>query len=397
MPRYLLTVKKADALKEPGRYADGGGLYLVVGKGDARSWIMRIMQRGRRHDIGLGSAHFVTLAEAREMAEEIRMHAKRGGDVGAYVRQRREQAIGVMTVERAGRKHFAEANVGLSQRTRDLWESRLEHYVFPIIGSMKIEEVAPKDVKRVLQPIWNKTPETAHRVRSRLNQLFNWAIVEGHYPSGNPVPGVELGMTEVSRETRHHAALPWKELPGFMTKLSARGGTTARCLELLVLTATRSQEVRGARWEEFDLEAGVWTIPAERMKGKLDKRKPHRVALSPEAVAVVKSMKGLHTELVFPSPRSKVLSDMAFKSIFKHMGYDDITAHGFRSTFTDWASEGGIFEPELVERALAHTEKDAVRKAYARSDLLARRVPLMDAYSAYAYGREWKAPELLNT
>lgn len=294
MPRYLLTVKKADALKEPGRYSDGGGLYLVVGKGDARSWIMRIMQRGKRHDIGLGSAHFVTLAEARDMAEEIRMHAKRGGDVGTYIRQRREQAIGVMTVERAGRKHFDEASEGLAQRTRDLWESRLEQYVFPAIGSMKIEDVAPKDIKRVLQPIWNKTPDTAHRVRSRLNQLFNWAIVEGHYPTGNPVPGVELGLTDAKRETKHHAALPWAELPAFMKELRARGGTTARCLELLILTATRSIEARGARWEEFNLKEGVWTIPAERMKGKLDKRKPHRVALSPEAIKVVESMERLH-------------------------------------------------------------------------------------------------------
>jgi hypothetical protein len=143
MPRYLLTVKKAQAIKEPGRYSDGGGLYLSVGEGDARSWIMRIMQRGKRHDIGLGSAHFVTLAEARESAEKIRAHAATGGDVATFVRQRREQAVGVMTVERAAKLHFAEFSKGMAKRTRDMWESRLVASVYPIIGNMTIEQVTP--------------------------------------------------------------------------------------------------------------------------------------------------------------------------------------------------------------------------------------------------------------
>jgi len=324
------------------------------------------------------------LAEAREMAEEIRIHARKGGSVEAYIRRRRDEQAKVKTVEQAARLHFAEASKGLAKRTRDLWEARLEEYLLPVIGHMPIADVTSREVKRVLSPLWTAKPDTAHRVRSRLNQLFKWASVEQIYPHPNPVDGVGEALGDNTRDTKHHAALPWRELSGFMSELAERGGTTARCLELLILTATRSQEVRGARWDEFDLAHGVWTIPAERMKGKVDKRQPHRVALSKQAVAVVRSMLGLHPELVFPSPRNKVLSDMAFKSVFKHMKQDTITAHGFRSTFTDWASENGEFEAELVERALAHVEKDQVRKAYARSDFLDRRKPLMQAYSDFA-------------
>lgn len=153
----------------------------------------------------------------------------------AYIRQRREQAIGTLTVERAARKHFAEASKELSQRTQDLWLSRLEQHAFPIIGHMKMDEVAPRDIKRVLLPIWEKA-ETARRVRSRLSQLFKWAIVEGHYAAGNPVSGVEEGLPKNTRETKHHEALPWKDLPAFTADLAGRGGSTARCLELLILT-----------------------------------------------------------------------------------------------------------------------------------------------------------------
>lgn len=383
MPRYLLTVKKADALKAPGRYADGGGLYLSVGEGDARSWVMRIMQRGKRHDIGLGSAHFVTLAEARDAAEKIRAHAAGGGDVGTFVRQRREQAAGVLTVERAATMHFDEASRGLAERTRDMWQRQLTDLVYPIIGQMRLEDVTSSDIERVLQPIWTKTPDTAHRVRARLKKMFGWAIVKKHRPGPNPVHDVEDGMVSNSRETKHHEALPWADLPAFMKDLAKREGTSARCLEWIILTGARSIEARGARWEEIDLKEAVWTVPAERMKGPIDKRKPHRVALSPEAIAVVEKVRGLHPEILFPSPSDKVLSDMVFKSLFKRLGKDDITAHGFRSAFSDWAAENGVFEAELVERALAHVEKDKVRRAYARSDLLDRRRALMQQWAQF--------------
>lgn len=387
MPRYLLTVKKADALKTPGRYSDGGGLYLSIGEGDARSWIIRIMQRGKRHDIGLGSAHFVTLAEARDAAERIRAHAKTGGDVATFVRQRREQATGAMTLERAAKLHFAEHSKGMAERTRDMWESRMTAHVYPLIGHMRIEEVTPRDIKRVLLPIWTKTPDTAHRVRSRLNQLFTWSIVEGHHPGPNPVPGVEFGLTDNSRETKHHEALPWADLSAFVKDLAKREGMSARCLEFIIHTGARSIEARGARWDEFDFKEAVWTVPASRMKGPIDKRKPHRVALSPEALAVVEGTRGLHSDLLFPSPTGKEMSDMVFKSLYKRMGHDNLTTHGFRSTFADWAAENGICDPELVERALAHIEKNTVRRAYVRGDLLDRRRELMNTWSAFVVDR----------
>lgn len=383
MPQHLLSVKKVDAIKLPGRYSDGGGLYLSVGTGEARSWVLRIMQNGKRHDIGLGSAGFVTLAEARELAKEIRGHAKGGGDVGLFVRQRREQSAGVMTVERAATLHFEEASEGKATRTRDMWQSRMKAYVLPVIGSMRITDVTSSDIKRVLLPIWTRTPDTAHRVRARLNTLFAWAIVEKHHPGPNPVPGVEHGMVNNSRETKHHEALPWKELPAFMADLSKRGGTSARCLELIIHTGMRSGEARGACWGEFDFKEKVWTIPAARMKGPLAKRKPHRVALSAEAIAVVEGMRGLHRDLVFPSPQGKEMTDMVFKSLYKRMGHMTITTHGFRSAFSTWAAENDICHPELVESALSHVEKDKVRGSYQHGDLLDRRRELMDKWSAF--------------
>ena len=383
MPRYLLTVKKADAIKAPGRYSDGGGLYLSVGEGDARSWIMRIMQRGKRHDIGLGSAHFVTLAEARDAAEKIRAHAKAGGDVQTFVRQRREQAAGVMTVELAGQQHFDQASEGLAERTRDMWQRQLTDLVYPIIGQMRLEEVTSSDIERVLRPIWTKTPDTAHRVRARLKKLFGWAVVKKHHPGPNPVSDVKDGMTDNSRETKNHAALPWADLPAFMKDLAKREGTSARCLEWIIHTGARSIEARGARWDEIDFKEAVWTVPAERMKGKLAKRKPHSVALSPEAIEVAHRVRGLDPEILFPSPTGKVLSDMVFKSLFKRMGKDDITAHGFRSAFSTWAAVHGVFDAELVEHSLAHIEKDKVRRTYQRSDLFDRRRKLMNAWSAF--------------
>lgn len=386
MPLQILTVKSIQAIKKPGRYSDGGGLFLVVGKGEARSWIMRIMQNGKRHDIGLGSAHFVTLAEAREAAEVIRKHAKNKknpGDVGTLVRKRREQVAGVMTVQKAADLHFEEASKGLAARTRDMWKSRLVASVYPIIGTMRLEEVTSSDIKRVLQPIWTKTPDTAHRVRTRLHQMFAWAIVEKHHPGPNPVTDVEAGMVNNSRETKHHAALPWAALPTFAKDLAKHKVTSARCLEWIIHTGARSIEARGARWDELDLKEGIWTVPAERMKGPIDKRKPHRVALSPEALAIVERVRGLHPDLLFPSPTGKVLSDMVFKSLFTRMGKDDITAHGFRSAFSTWAAANEICHPEVVERALAHVEKDRVRGSYQHDDLLDRRRKLMDQWSSF--------------
>ncbi|WP_371154140.1 tyrosine-type recombinase/integrase [Jannaschia sp. 2305UL9-9] len=389
MPRYLLSVKKVQALKEPGRYADGGGLYHHVGKGDAKSWIMRIMQRGKRHDLGLGSAHFVTLAEAREMAAEIQAQARAGESVETFIRKRRDANASVKTVEQAARLHFAEASKNLSKRTRDLWESRLNEDVLPVIGHMPIHEVTSRDIKKVLSPIWFKKPDTAHRVRSRLSQLFKWASVEGHYPHNNPVEGVEEVLGDNSRDTKHHAALPWKELPAFMTDVATRDGTSARCLEWLILNACRSIEARGAKWDEIDWNRKVWTIPAERMKGKVDRRKEHRVPLSEEALAVLEKVKGLDTELIFPNPRGKILSDMAFKSIFKRMERDNITAHGFRSCFQDWTDDNGVADTMLADKALAYVEKNQVRKAYARSDLFERRRELMDTWGRFSTSKNW--------
>lgn len=387
MAIHKLSAKEVKSLKEPGRYSDGGGLVLAVGPGNAKSWIMRIMQRGKRHDIGLGPAEYVGLKEARDLAYQIKKHAVAGGDVKEFMRLRRSTPEATETVEQAARRHFEEVckEKKLARRTRDLWMSRLESFVFPKIGHEDVNDITPKHIKDLLLAIGDKR-ETAHRVRQRLLAFFDWAKVEGILEIDNPVKPVEQGKLEKNYEPKHRAALAWEELPAFMKDLSERYGSTARCLELLILTASRSIEVRGARWEEIDFEAAIWTVPAERMKGPLGKRKPHEVPLSPEAIEVLHRVQGLDPELVFPSPRGKVLSDMAFKSIFKNLRRE-ITAHGFRSTFMDWARDNDIGDEDLRERALAHVVAAKTKRAYNRSTLFERRRRLMNEWSKYSFGK----------
>lgn len=375
-----LTVKRIAALSAPGMYGDGGGLYLRVGPTGGKSWILRTAVHGRRRNLGLGSASLIGLAEARQEATKLRKVARDGGDPDTI---RRRQTF---TFEEAARKvHGNLVPTWKNAHHSAEWLSSLNRYAFPRIGTRPIETLGACDVLDVLSPIWTAKPETAKRMRQRMSVIFDWAKSAGHYLGGNPVTGIKRALPTVKPQVDHMAAMPWTGLPAFMEALGEREGLSALTLQFLILTATRSGEARGARWDE--IEGDVWTVPGIRMK----RGKPHRIPLSPQAVAILDKARGLGADLVFPGvvkgrKGEHVQSVNVFRALFQRMGADGITTHGFRSSFRDWASESAHAQREIAEAALSHTVGDAVERAYARSDLFERRRGLMDAWGQYVSG-----------
>ncbi len=389
MPR--LTVKSVAKLVEPGLYGDGQGLYLRVGAGGAKSWVLRTVVHGRRQELGLGSASLVSLGEAREEAQALRKIARAGGDPKASRNKAR-----VMTFEDAARAKFKELeptwkNPGHGRR----WISSLETYAFPFVGDRQIESIGTADVLSVLTPIWASKNDTARRVKQRVSVIFDWAKGKGHYHNENPVNGVERVLPPVKKRAEHMPALPWADVPSFFADLGEREGVSARCLSFLILTCVRSGEVRGARWSE--IQGDVWGIPAERMKGGV----AHRVPLCDGALGVLEAVRGLDEDLIFPSaqrgPKSpaRQMSDTVFKRLQDRMGCEGFTVHGFRSSFRDWCSESAHADREVAEAALAHSFGNKVEQAYARSDLFERRRSLMDAWGRFVTGQAGEVLELV--
>ncbi|MEO1458817.1 MAG: integrase arm-type DNA-binding domain-containing protein [Pseudomonadota bacterium] len=386
MPK--LTKKLIDALKEPGRYGDGNGLYLLVGPTGAKSWVLRIVAGDRRRDFGLGSCRDVTLAEARELAAETRKQVRAGVDPVAE----RKKAAGIPTFEEAARKVHAIIRPNWREGVHvKHWIASLENDAFPKIGARSVCDVTSADVLSVLTPIWFEKPETARRVRQRLRQVMQWAKGAGYYEGENPVDAAAGSLPRhTTQQTRHHTALPFAEVPAFMAHLQERDGVAARALAFTILTAARSGEIRGARWEEVDLGNAVWTIPAARMKMKRD----HRVPLSPDAVRVARSMEGFDEDLVFPGhKRGRPMSDMTLAAVLKRMKVE-ATVHGFRSAFRDWAAERTNFPREVAEHALAHSVGNAVERAYARSDLFEKRREMMETWARFCLPRVADVVEL---
>ncbi len=377
MPK--LTVKLLQAIKEAGRYGDGDGLYLEVGRTGSKSWILRTTVQGRRRDIGLGGISWVSLAEARDKARAFRKIAKDGGDPLA---ERREKE-GMPTFEEAARIVYDNLKPGWRKGGVHVkhWISSLERLVFPAIGQRPIDTIQSSDVLTVLTPIWHKTPETARRVKQRIRTVMAWAKGANLYPGENPVDAAEGSLPRhVAGEVRHYAAMPYDALPGFMAELAGRNGVAALALQFLILTAARSGEIRGARWSEIDLENGVWTIPGARMKAKKD----HRVPLTAESLAVLDAARRLDQDLVFPGQRhGKPMSDMTLTAVLRRMGRGQFTAHGFRSTFRDWAAERTNAPREIAELCLAHFVGNAVERAYRRSDLFDKRRQLLETWTRW--------------
>jgi len=359
-------------------HGDGGGLYLSVKSSGAKSWILRTVVHGRRRDLGLGSASLVTLAEARERARTLRKVAREGGDPDTL--RKRE----TLTFAEAAKKvHANLLPTWRNAKHAETWLATVEAHANRQFGDRPIVTVGTADVLKVLSPIWIEKHETAKRLRQRISTIFDWAKGAGHYPHENPVNGLKKALPMVKRRAEHMAAMLWRDVPKFMAELATREGVSARTLELIILTAARSGEARGARWSE--IEGNVWTVPGERMKRGV----PHRVPLSAEALAVMESVRGLDDDLIFPSvqrgPRgeAKGQSVMVFKALLKRMDRSGFTVHGFRSTFRDWCSESARTERELAEAALSHATGNEVERAYARSDLFERRRDLMDQWARF--------------
>lgn len=366
----------------PGRHGDGRGLFLYVKPSGARSWVLRYQVTGRRRDLGLGAYPDVTLAMARERASEARRLIAEGQDPIAKKHQAKPKTFKDAAYELIESKRPGWKNAKHAAQ----WPSTLEAYVFPKIGRLQITKVQTVDVMSCLTPIWSEKPETANRVRQRIEAVIDYASALGIRKGDNParwrghLDNLLPKPTKV-KAVKHHPALPHAEIADFVADLSGRNGIAARALEFTILTAARSGETRGMTWAEVDLENGIWTIPAERMKAG----KEHRVPLTSQAVACLGS-RGEDASLVFESETKpgKAISDMSMTAVLRRMKRSDITVHGFRSTFRDWAGETTGFPREVIEAALAHGIKDKAEAAYARSDLFDKRRKLMEAWASVA-------------
>ncbi len=366
----------------PGRHGDGRGLYLYVKASGARSWVLRYQVTGRRRDMGLGAYPEVSLAMARDRALRARRVIQEGGDPIAGKRRAqpktfRDAALELIESRRPGWK---------SARHAAQWTSTLEAHAFPGLGRMQVARIGPADVIGVLKPIWNDRPETASRVRQRIEAVLDYASAPGIRTGDNPARwrghlDHPLPKPAGVRAVRHHPALPHAGIAGFMEDLSGRTGVAARALAFTILTAARSGETRGMTWAEVGPDAGVWTVPGARMKAGRE----HRVPLADAAIALLGD-KGDDAALVFGSgtKAGRPISDTTMTAVLRRMGRGGITVHGFRSTFRDWAGETTGFPREVIEAALAHGIRDRAEAAYARSDPFDRRRKLMEAWAAVA-------------
>lgn len=361
-------------LKQPGRYSDGNGLILDIGKSGRGSWIVRVQVDGRRRDIGLGSLSSLSLGQAREAAAQIRRDAKVGIDVVAA--RKREQNV-IPTFKTAALKVHAEHKAAWKNGKHQLqWMRTLEVYVFPAIGDSLVSDIEGPAIRDLLAPIWLSKPETARRVRQRIGTVLDWAFAKGYRSTEAPMRSLSKGLPRQPRKNGHFEAMSFTDIPAFVASLRERVSGGRLALELLILTAARSGEVRGCRWSEIDLSKQLWTIPAHRMKAG----EVHVVPLSDAAIDVLKRAEIFRSplsDLVFPgqNPR-RALSDMTLLKILRDRQLG-VTVHGFRSTFRDWVAEETNYAGEIAEAALAHAIPNKVEAAYKRTDFLEKRKALM--------------------
>lgn len=380
-----LTVLGVRAATTPGRYQDGDGLILLVKSKTARSWLLRVQVNGKRRDFGLGSATDLTLAEAREKADSLRKLAKSGVDPVAAKKAALVAEVAIPTFKDAAKIVHEEQKAGWSNgKHQAQWLATLNLYVFPAIGERSVDKVDSAAIRDLLLPIWLEIPETARRVRQRIGSVLDWAHAKGYRPNEAPMRSISKGLPRQPKKDGHYASLPYDEAPAMMTKLSEADTVGRLALRFLILTAARSGEVRGATWNEFDIQAATWTIPASRMKAG----KAHTVPLAPSALVLLEqaseyrvSTKG--EEVVFPGWKRKPMSDVTMAKVLRTAGGGKSTVHGFRSSFRDWAAEMTGTPGEVVEAALAHSVANKVEAAYRRTNYLEKRRPLMDAWASY--------------
>lgn len=378
-----ITAAKLRSLREPGRYSDGDGLFLDLRGPGKGSWVLRVQANGKRQDIALGALKNLSLADARDAAYEIRRKLAQGVDP---IAERKKQRAMIPTFKEAAISVHAEHKDGWKNgKHQNQWLSTLENYVFPAFGDQLVSEIETPAIRDVLAGIWLSKPETARRVRQRIGTVLDWAYVKGFRASEAPMRSLSKGLPRQPKKDGHFAALSYREVPAFLARLQERTSVGRLALEALILTAARSGEIRFARWAELDLEAGLWSIPAERMK----MGRPHVVPLAPQAIAVfehAKEFKELSTDLVFPGQKlKKPMSDMTLLKILRDMEMS-VTVHGFRSAFRDWVADQTNYPGEVAEAALAHAIPNKVEAAYRRTDFLEKRRDLMRDWGAYCNG-----------
>ena len=383
-PEKALSAARVRTIREHGRHADGNGLYLVVDRSGAKRWVLRTVVHGKRRDIGLGGLSTVSLAEARETATTLRKIARTGGDPLA---ERRKAQAYVPTFEETARKVHAEYSVNWKNPKHIAqWINTLEKYAFPVFGDRRVDQIGTPEVLKALSPIWHTKPETARRVRQRIGTVMDRAKVAGFRTGDNPIDGISKGLGNQPTRKVHHAALPYPEVHGFIDELrNTDGSESARlAFEFLILTATRTSETLLAEWSEINVESRTWTISSERMKTNLE----YRVPLSSRCLEIMGRAKELSdgSDYLFHGQSTgKPLSNMVFLMMIRRMGMGKkITAHGFRSSFRDWAAERTNFSREVCEKALAHTIRDHTEAAYRRGDLFDKRRDLMETWAADA-------------
>jgi integrase len=324
---------------KPGRLQDGGGLFLDVDPSGAARWVQRLMVRGRRRDIGVGPLSVITLAEAREIASANRKLARAGGDPIAENRARRAADEAPTFEDAAQRCYDARADAWRNDKHKAQWLSSLKAYAFPKIGRMRVNDITTADVLDVLTPIWTTKAETALRVRQRLGLVLDWSKAKGWRETASPTRELGKALPSRVRTKRHQPAMPYADVPAFLTNLRETGAaaSTKAAMELLILTAARTSEILQARWSEFDLAKGVWTVPADRMKA----RRAHAVPLSTRALVILSAMKEAHSgkgDFVFEAKPGKALSQMALLQVMRRLELAYVP-HGFRSSFRDFAAE----------------------------------------------------------
>ncbi|MFK5598327.1 tyrosine-type recombinase/integrase [Methylobacterium sp. HMF5984] len=386
-----LTALGVARLNAPGMYGDGGGLWLQVSGKGAKSWIYRFTLGGKARAMGLGSANTFSLAEARDKARDCRKLTAEGLDPIEIRSGRRQdaavEAARAITFRTCAASYIEAHRAGWrNNKHAAQWTATLEAYANPTFGDLPVQAVDTGLVMQALEPIWSAKPETATRVRGRIESVLDWATARSYRRGENParwkghLQNLLPKRSKVQR-VEHHPALPFAELPAFMRLLERQPGIASKLMAFTILTAARTGEALGVRWCEIDMEAGIWIVPAERMKGGAE----HRVPLSAAALAVLVQMRGLNETFVFPSGRrSKPLSNTVMLMLLRRMGRTDLTVHGFRSSFRDWASETTHFPSEVVEMALAHTVKSKVERAYRRGDLFEKRRDLMNAWAEFS-------------
>lgn len=405
---HTLSAIGVSKLKTPGYHSDGGGLYLQISPAGTKSWIFRFKLNGRVREMGLGSMRGLGLADARTSAADCRKQLAAGVDPiearNAAKAQDRLEAARAMTFAHCAQSYIDAHRVGWGNaKHASQWENTIAAYATPSIGALAVQDVDTGLVMRVLEPIWKEKPETASRLRGRIESILDWARVRGFRQGENPARwrghlDALLPARSRVRAVRHHPALPYEEIAQFMSDLRSQTGISALALEFAILTAARTCEVIAAKRDEFDLKAKVWTVPAERMKS----RREHRVPLSQAAIALLSAVESYQiNDFVFPGPRGgKHLSNMAMLTLLHRMAArreeaglspwldavtdESITVHGFRSSFRDWAAEQTNFAREVAEAALAHVVGDKVEAAYRRGVMFEKRRRLMNEWAKYS-------------